>query len=47
MQSRQLVRNGPIVRVELSSADLERIDAVVPRPVGDRCDETGMRSLNR
>jgi aryl-alcohol dehydrogenase-like predicted oxidoreductase len=42
-----LEENVAALDVELTPEDLARIDAVVPRPAGDRYDETGMRSLNR
>jgi aryl-alcohol dehydrogenase-like predicted oxidoreductase len=42
-----LQENVAALGVELSPEDLGRIDVAVPRPVGDRYDETGMRNLNR
>jgi aryl-alcohol dehydrogenase-like predicted oxidoreductase len=42
-----LEENMAALDVELTPEDLARIEAAVPRPVGDRYDETGMRTLNR
>jgi aryl-alcohol dehydrogenase-like predicted oxidoreductase len=42
-----LEENMAALDVELTPGDLERIEAAVPRAVGDRYDETGMRSLNQ
>jgi aryl-alcohol dehydrogenase-like predicted oxidoreductase len=42
-----LEENIAALDVELTPGDLERIEAAVPRAVGDRYDETGMRSLNQ
>jgi aryl-alcohol dehydrogenase-like predicted oxidoreductase len=42
-----LEENVAALDVRLSPEELERIDAAVPRPVGDRYDETGMRTLNQ
>jgi aryl-alcohol dehydrogenase-like predicted oxidoreductase len=41
-----LEENVAGVDVELTPADLERIDAEVPAPAGERYDEGGMRSVN-
>jgi aryl-alcohol dehydrogenase-like predicted oxidoreductase len=42
-----LEENMAALDVELTPGELERIEAAVPRAVGDRYDETGMRSLNQ
>jgi aryl-alcohol dehydrogenase-like predicted oxidoreductase len=42
-----LEENVAALGVELTPADLQRMDAAVPRPAGDRYDETGMRTLNQ
>ncbi len=41
-----LEQNAGAVDVELTAEDLARIDAEVPRPAGDRYDETGMAAVN-
>ncbi len=41
-----LEQNAGAVDVELTTEDLARIDAEVPRPAGDRYDETGMAAVN-
>jgi aryl-alcohol dehydrogenase-like predicted oxidoreductase len=41
-----LEQNAVAVDVELTRDDLERIDAELPRPVGERYNEAGMASVN-
>ena len=41
-----LEQNAGAVDVELTTEDLARIDAEVPRPAGERYDETGMAAVN-
>jgi len=41
-----LEENVAAVEVELTAAELARIDAEVPAPAGERYDEQGMRALN-
>ena len=41
-----LEQNAAAVDVELSSEDLARIEAEIPRAAGDRYDETGMAAVN-
>jgi aryl-alcohol dehydrogenase-like predicted oxidoreductase len=42
-----LEQNARAVDVELTEADLARIDAELPEPAGERYDEGGMATLNR
>jgi aryl-alcohol dehydrogenase-like predicted oxidoreductase len=42
-----LERNAGAVDVKLSSEDLARIEAEIPRAAGERYDETGMATVNR
>jgi aryl-alcohol dehydrogenase-like predicted oxidoreductase len=42
-----LERNAGAVDVKLSSEDLARIEAEIPRAAGERYDETGMAAVNR
>ncbi|MDX6582693.1 MAG: hypothetical protein QOI10_1877 [Solirubrobacterales bacterium] len=42
-----LEQNAGSVEVELSAADLERIDAEIPQAAGDRYDKQGMTTVNR
>ncbi len=41
-----LEQNAGAVEVELSEADLARIDAELPQPAGERYNEAGMASVN-
>ena len=41
-----LEQNAGAVEVELSEADLARIDAELPKPAGERYNEAGMASVN-
>ena len=41
-----LEENAAAVDVELTAADLERIEAELPEPAGDRYDEAGMATVN-
>ena len=41
-----LEQNAGAVDVELTRDDLERIDAEVPRPAGERYSEAGMANVN-
>ncbi|MFD8035332.1 aldo/keto reductase [Streptomyces sp. NPDC059717] len=42
-----LEQNAGAVDVELTKDELERIEAELPEPAGERYDEAGMRALNR
>jgi len=42
-----LEQNAAAVEVELTESDLERIDAELPEPAGERYDEAGMATVNR
>jgi len=41
-----LEQNAAAVNVELTEDELRRIDAELPRPAGERYDETGMATVN-
>lgn len=41
-----LEQNAGAVEVELTRDDLERIDAELPKPAGERYNEAGMATVN-
>ncbi|MGZ8707319.1 MAG: aldo/keto reductase, partial [Gaiellaceae bacterium] len=42
-----LEQNAAAIDIELTDADLARIDAELPQAAGERYDESGMAAVNR